>query len=36
MNTRVQNHIIGRLSLRPPQAESLGAMIESGVRAGYI
>jgi type III restriction enzyme len=27
MNTRVQNHVAGRLSLRPPQAESLAKLI---------
>ena len=26
MNTRVQNHVAGRLSLRPPQAESLAKL----------
>jgi type III restriction enzyme len=29
MNSRVQNHIIGRLSLRPPQAESLARLARS-------
>ena len=29
MNTRVQNHIIGRLSLRPPQAESLAKLVRA-------
>ena len=27
MNTRVQHHVAGRLSLRPPQAESLSKLI---------
>ena len=27
MNTRVQHHVAGRLSLRPPQAESVGKLI---------
>ncbi len=26
MNARVQNHVSGRLSLRPPQAESLARL----------
>lgn len=29
MNTRVQNHITGRLSLRPPQAESLSKLVHA-------
>ncbi|MCL2591629.1 MAG: DEAD/DEAH box helicase family protein [Betaproteobacteria bacterium] len=29
MNARVQNHIIGRLSLRPPQAESLQKLAQA-------
>ena len=27
MNTRVQHHVAGRLSLRPPQAESVAKLI---------
>jgi len=27
MNARVQHHVAGRLSLRPPQAESLAKLI---------
>jgi len=29
MNARVQNHVIGRLSLRPPQSESLARLIRA-------
>ena len=29
MNARVQNHITGRLSLRPPQAESLARLVQA-------
>lgn len=29
MNARVFNHIVGRLSLRPPQAESLSRLARS-------
>ncbi|PKO79465.1 MAG: hypothetical protein CVU19_17755, partial [Betaproteobacteria bacterium HGW-Betaproteobacteria-13] len=29
MNVRVQNHIAGRLSLRPPQAESLSRLVRA-------
>ncbi len=29
MNTRVLNHITGRLSLRPPQAESLSKLVHA-------
>ena len=29
MNARLQNHITGRLSLRPPQAESLARLKKS-------
>ncbi|MBU2739831.1 hypothetical protein HJG40_13815, partial [Acidithiobacillus sp. ATCC 19703] len=29
MNARVQNHITGRLSLRPPQAESLTRLVRA-------
>lgn len=29
MNVRIQNHVAGRLSLRPPQADSLAALVRS-------
>ena len=29
MSTRIQNHVTGRLSLRPPQADSLGALVRA-------
>lgn len=29
MNMRVQNHVTGRLSLRPPQAESLAKLVRA-------
>lgn len=29
MNTRVLNHVHGRLSLRPPQAESLSRLVRA-------
>ncbi|MES2770761.1 MAG: DEAD/DEAH box helicase family protein [Pseudomonadota bacterium] len=29
MNARVQNHVTGRLSLRPPQAESLAKLVQA-------
>ena len=28
-NTRVQHHVNGRLSLRPPQSESLAKLIQA-------
>lgn len=29
MSTRIQNHVAGRLSLRPPQAESLAKLVRA-------